>query len=216
MKRRRFNGLLIVASLLLLALLFVSWRQSPQQVAARQHLNNLLGQADASEPPAESRPFTAPALPDLGMNPFSALPMPKTDVAVEETSSQYVLRVPLASPEDSGAVKLNVTPHRIEISGQSGGKENGSSFSASFMQAFTTSQEVLPDQVHRLTEKNGDKTELVITIPKKQGGTASSKGDLPDLDEDQAQPIQTPVVPPANPSQEGNPNPLDTFSNKVI
>lgn len=213
MKNRRFILLAVLAGALAV-LLYSVFQGTPQEVAARQHLNDLLGQASANEPQPEQEPFK---LPESDHSLFG-FPMPTTDITVEETSSNYVLRIPLASPEDSSAVKLNVTPHRIEVSGQTGSKTDGQSFSSSFMQAFSTSQEVLPDQVHRLTEQNGGKTELVITIPKKAGSEAKTIPDYPGLDDE---PVNGPFPeeggpPPLQPPPENNGSPLDTFSNRVI
>ncbi|WP_373532991.1 hypothetical protein [Vampirovibrio sp.] len=215
------RGLILFSILagMLAILLYASFQEKPQEAAARQHLNNLLGQASANEMLPE--PQESLKLPGVDQS-FFGFPMPTTDITVEETSSKYVLRIPLAAAEDSSSVKLNVTPHRIEVSGQTGTKTDGQSFSSSFMQAFSTHQEVLPDQVHRMTEQNGDQTELVITIPKKGGSkTSAESGDggfdhfdhQDEADERLIQPNDSPAIEPP-PVHDGNP--LDTYSNRFI
>jgi hypothetical protein len=205
---------------ILAILLYVSFQENPQEAAARQHLNDLLGQANTDEPLSETQePFR---LPEVDQS-FFGFPMPATDIKVEETARSYVLRIPLASAEDSSSVKLDVTPHRIQVSGQTGSKTEGQSFSSSFMQAFSTNQEVIPDQVHRSMEQNGKQTELVITIPKKGGGSTGTESNFPNFgsgfnDNDSIQrPIEEEESDPAVESPSVNKgNPLDTSSNRVI
>jgi hypothetical protein len=211
-----FAGIVVI-------LIYASFQEKPQEAVARQHLNDLLGQASPNEP--LSSPQQPLKLPEVDQS-FFGFPMPTTDITVEETSSSYVLRIPLASAEDSSSVKLNVTPHRIEVSGQTGSKTEGQSFSSSFMQAFSTHQEVIPDQVHRMTEQNGNQTELVITIPKKSGGKTSTEqnydgfepGSDPgsDNDESSPRPIEEEGNPAIEPPPVNNGNPLDTYSNRFI
>lgn len=215
MRNRR---LILIAGLIGLltaaTLLYFGLHNAPRDLAARRHLNDLLGQANASEPEQEPEGFPAFPGPPEGNDLFFGLPMPTTEVDVEETPSSYVLRVPLASPEASSAVKLNVTPHRIEVSGQTGSKEGGSSITSSFMQAFSTSEEVVPDQVQRATEQNGDQTELVITIPKKTSGEGRpTPNEYPELND---QPQREGGPPMLEPPLDNNGNPLDTFSNRMI
>lgn len=220
MRNRR---LILIAGLIGLltaaTLLYFGFHDAPRELAARRHLNDLLGQANANEPEQEpgQEPEGFPAFPSLppgNDNLFFGLPMPTTEVDVEETASSYVLRVPLASPEDSDSVKLNVNPHRIEVSGQTGSKEGSSSMTSSFMQSFSTSQEVLPDQVQRSTEQNGDRTELVITIPKKTSGEVlSTPNEYPELNDEPPREGSPPML---EPPPENNGSPIDTFSNRVI
>jgi hypothetical protein len=214
MKSRGLILFILFAGILAI-LLYATFQEKPQEAAARQHLNNLLGQANADEPLSETQQPLR--LPEVDQS-FFGFPVPATDITVEETPSSYVLRIPLASAEDSSSVKLNVTPHRIEVSGQTGSKTEGQSFSSSFMQAFSTNHEVMPDQVHRLTEQHGKQTELVITIPKKSGGKASTESNISGFKDDEfvQQPIEEESSPAVEPPPVNNGNPLDTFSNRVI
>jgi hypothetical protein len=225
MRNRRFiliaglTGLLIAA-----ALFYFRFQDTPKELAARQHLNDLLGQANANEPenntgPAETEPSPAPMAPEPDL--FFGMPMPTTDIAIEETSDHYVLRIPLKKAEDSSDVKVDVTPHRIEVSGQTSSETAGQSASSSFMQAFTTNQEVLPNQVHRRTEQAEGKTELIITIPKKaNSGTTATLPDYAGINDDDLRPTpsQNELVPPNAPASgsDSNSNPLDTYMNRVF
>lgn len=224
MRNRRAAGLYTLMGAALLLAVTLLWQgSSPNE--ARQHLDNLLGQANANGPEAEPAPETptAPALPDpLKLpemeNSIFGMPVPTTDIMVEETSSAYVLRVPLAKPEDSTAIKVEVSPHRIEVSGQTGSQSEGQTVSSSFMQTFSTSQEVVPGQVHRQTEQNGKQIELVITIPKKVGGEARSSEAEDSLQGPQSDPLSpdenpAPVLQPPLPPNDA---PLDTFGNRMI
>lgn len=241
MKNRRFGQLIGLTGLLIVATLsYFHFQDTPKEQAARQHLNDLLGQANADETPdafglpiapplnlsspeqsPEQPPTPAPSsTPFPGPELLFGLPMPSTDIAIEETSQHYVLRVPLKKAEDSSSVKVEVTPHRIELSGKTGSEEEGESFSSSFMQTFTTSQEVLPDQVHRRTEQIDGKTELVITIPKKGNSAAPSLPDYAGINDEDFrynQP-QNPFVPPNVPANgaDNNSSPLDTYMNRVF
>ncbi len=235
--RRLILVLSLTGFLVLTALMYLKFDAVSEETETRQKLNELLGEEqplDRSNDAPELAPLkseSAPATeaepqaikPEAGLPSPSDLlfgfPTPQSDVGVEETSANYVIRVPLASEADSSSVKLNVTPHQIEISGQTGSQENGKSVQSSFMQTFTTSQEVLPDQVHRLTEKHGEQTELVITIPKKLSSKAPSLPEYPGLDDDGpagAGNAQSQITPPSPPSDSGNPNPLDTYSNRTF
>lgn len=176
MNTRRFPAWLPLAGLgtVLGLLVFLSgrWEQGAQQSAARNHLDTVLGQANGEAPPSDNPLSSGPAgFPEFNPPSVFNLGLPQTDsVTIEESPQRYVLRVPLAEAEDSGDVQLKVTPHHIEISGQTGRQGQGGHYRSSFMQAFTTPEEVMPDQVQRRTERREDKTELVITIPKKQVG----------------------------------------------
>jgi hypothetical protein len=206
-------GLILIGALLVLVI-----RQATGEYAAREKLDHLLGQSqpdwqdapDSSEAPPLPPP-EPPALPDNnhGGSFFGLpLPMPQAGVDVQETNDSYILRIPLADPKDASSIKLNVTPNRIEVSGQTGSKENGISASSSFMQAFTTSQEVMPGQISRRTEQNGDTTQMVITIPKKQLS--------PDEDNQTLNTQDTQSQPDSNDLPPAPPNPLDGVENKVI
>ncbi|HEY9686465.1 MAG TPA: Hsp20/alpha crystallin family protein [Coleofasciculaceae cyanobacterium] len=191
MSKRRGILLAVLAGLALLAVLVIGLvqRNSPEW-EARQKLDDLLGQGTSELQPTS--PF--PERPDAGIHPMPEqlpkspvqdpfqppgrlfgfkLPLPKPAVDVTETPQAYELRVPLADPADESGIQLNVQPHRIEISGQSGSRKTGVNFSTSFMQSFSTRQEVLPDKITRRTEQKGEDTTLVITIPKKSPGTLS-------------------------------------------
>lgn len=225
MRNRRTAGLYALTGAALLLAVILFW-QGASSNDARQHLDNLLGQANANGPEPEAAPATpAPSLPDPLKfpdleNSIFGMPVPTTDIMVEETSSAYVLRVPLAKPEDSSAIKVEVTPHRIEVSGQTGSQTDGQSVSTSFMQSFSTAQELIPGQVHRYTEQNGKQAELVITIPKKVGGEAKSSADEAGMGEGEEGTPLTPEETPAPalqpPPPPTNDSPLDTFSNRMI
>jgi HSP20 family molecular chaperone IbpA len=217
-QRRKILSILIAGLILVPALLFLGMRQATHDNVTRQKLDRMLGQTQPEWPEIGEPPSTQPA-PDASSPPFPdmsgggffglPLPMPQAGVDVQETSDSYILRIPLADPKDASSIRLKVTPNRIEVSGQTGSKENGTTVTSSFMQAFTTSQEVLPGQVSRKTEQNGEKTEMVITIPKKHG---SLDDHLPSNggSHDQSQPDSDEL--PTDP----NANPLDGVENKVI
>lgn len=219
MSQRRKILLFILTGLILIpALVMFGTRQASSDNAARQKLDNLLGQTEpewpnATEPQASPFPMETPApdLPDLNSGSFFGLPlpMPQAGVDVQETQDSYILRIPLADPKDASSIRLNVTANRIEVSGQTGSKENGTTVTSSFMQAFTTSQEVLPGQITRKTEQNGENTAMVITIPKKQGGSDDPL--LPGGKDDESQPDNNNDLP-----TDPNANPLDGVENKVI
>lgn len=209
------TGLLLIAALMVLVI-----RQATGEYSAREKLNHLLGQTQPEWPEQqnsdETPPMPPPEMPALPENNGGGgsffglpLPMPQAGVYVQETNESYILRIPLADPKDASSIKLNVTANRIEVSGQTGSKEDGASVSSSFMQAFTTSQELLPGQISRRTEQNGENTQIVITIPKKQATsgpgddyqTPGSRNSQPDNNE----------LPPEAPT-----NPLDGVENKVI
>ncbi|MCE3233842.1 MAG: hypothetical protein K0Q50_22 [Vampirovibrio sp.] len=218
-----------LAGVLLLAFLFgANPFQSPGESAARQKLDHLLGQADESLPnldseqqaeqqsqPPEQEPSAG--LPGLQGGSFFGMPMPLSGagVDVQELSDKYVLRVPLADPQDASSVKLNVSPHRIEISGQTGSKRDGASITSSFMQSFSTSQEVVPDRISKRTEQNGDEAELVITIPKKRNAPADEE--IPGLNGPDSAGNQNELPSDENTiPRDPNANPLDGVENKVI
>lgn len=203
-------GFIVIATLLVLVM-----RQATGEYSAREKLNQMLGQTQPdlqnSDEAPPMPPPEAPPLPNNSGGSFFGLPlpMPQAGVDVQETNSSYILRIPLADPKDASSIKLNITANRIEVSGQTGSKENGTSVTSSFMQAFTTSQEVLPGQVSRRTEKNGDNTQMVITIPKKQPGPGDDSQPPNTESPQQPQPDNN-ELPPAPQ------NPLDGVENKVI
>lgn len=186
-KRRKILLIGIAGMLALFSLLVIGLRHGSEDMAARQKLDNVLGQAEESspetspftpyEPPAPPAPSTTPSAPPgfPGFpltNPTAG--MPDSGVDVQEYPTEYVLRIPLTNPADARNVKVNVTPHHIEVSGKIGRREQGVSFTSSFVQSFSTSQTVLPNKVTQKTEKNGAKTDLVITIPKAHGGPSNA------------------------------------------
>ena len=187
MNKRR--NILLIMSLGLLAFvvaLFIFVQHNETESVARQKLDSLLGQADETIPD-QTEPFIPYPRPQTHPNPpgnaqpqqepgFLGLPIPSlmqgmadSSVNVQESPTQYVLRIPLINPADAKNVKVDVSPNRIEISGKIGRQDQGASYTSSFMQSFSTSQTVLPEKMTQKTEKTGDKTELVITIPKKPG-----------------------------------------------
>jgi hypothetical protein len=161
---------LLASVFVVMSILWLLNRPSSTEATARHKLDNLLGQS-STPPVLIPQPPEPRRLPDFSK--VFGLGMPETGVKIEETESNYTLRVPLADPNDATQVQLDVTPHRIAISGQTGRRDNGLSVTSSFMQSFSTSQEVLPDQISRKMEKHDEQTELVITIPKKAGATST-------------------------------------------
>lgn len=165
----------LLAVLLLSAVLL--WRASnTEEQLARQRLDTLLGQqAEPSPFLPEATPVPMPQnLPEPGwFEPLFDIPEAASPVSVEEREDRYVIRVPLVSPDDAESVQVSVTPHRIEVFGQTGKKEGGAAITSTFMQSFSTPAELLPDDVQRKTERQGEKTALVITIPKKASPSAT-------------------------------------------
>ncbi len=180
----------------LVSLFWLFNRPNATETAARHKLDNLLSQSSAPPSVFIPQPPEPRRLPDFSR--LFGLGLPETGVKVEETATSYVLRVPLADPNDATQVQLDVTPNRIAISGQTGRRDNGLSVTSSFMQSFATSQEVLPDQISRATEKSGEQTELVITIPKKADATPSAK--TPSKSETET-PTPSPELPPQLPKE---------------
>jgi hypothetical protein len=220
-KRRKILLGLLAGLVLLSTLLLIAVWHTTGDMTARQTLDHVLGQSQPSLPdlddntPLVPLEDTSPVLPDDHGGSFFGLPLPipQASVKVQETADSYILRIPLADPKDASSIKLNVTPNRIEVSGQTGTKENGASVTSSFMQSFTTSQEVLPGQITRKTEPHGNNTDVVITIPKKQrGATNDNNNPAPEM-----QPDSTPALPQDNNDMPpAPPNPLDGVENKVI
>lgn len=176
--------LTLTALILIAGLQGCSWTR--HESSARQKLDNLLGQAPESVPLAPiPQAEEAQRLPDwFGKPSLFGLPMPKAGVNVQETAEAYILRVPVATPGDADQVQVNVTPDRVEVSGQTGSQQGNLRSSSSFIQSFTTSQPVVPQKMSRKIEKVGEQNELVITIPKsgasKAGPQAASPA-LPDM-----------------------------------
>jgi hypothetical protein len=153
--------LTLAALILMTGLLALNWTH--HESSARQKLDNLLGKTPEPLPLAEE----AQALPDWFDKPnLFGFSLPKTGVRVQETAEAYILRVPVATPGDADQVQVNVSPGRIEVSGQTGSQHGNMRSSSSFFQSFTTSQPVLPQKMSKKVEKNGEQNELVITIPK--------------------------------------------------
>jgi len=185
---------LIACVLSLLALVWTHHGDEASEMAARQKLDNVLGPNDENLPGPDINPFAkdfsphepvsppaaktpsenGPILPGFPNIPgLATLPNPlggmlDNGVDVKESAEAYVIKVPINNPDDARNVKVNVETHHIEVSGQTGHQENGASFSSSFMQSFSTSQALLPEKMTQKTEKKGNRTELVITIPKKE------------------------------------------------
>ena len=198
MSPRRKRLILLISGLLLLAGLGVGLFLFRQAGAARERIAQALGEPPgapymlndpAIRPQQQAVPdWSAPSEEQQAPSPWGELPKgsPLSDllngadgVSVRETESAYELRVPLADAEDAERVTVDVTPHHIRVSGQTGAQADeghtpspGVSVTSSFLQSFDTYQEVLPDQVSRRLERDGSQLELVIMIPKKAGGTA--------------------------------------------
>jgi hypothetical protein len=204
-KQRKILLTILAGTLALSIALMMGLQHKSHELAARDKLDSLLGQADETLP-ADNIPFTpypsapaapAPSTPPSGsgtpngssqppgaglglpiLNPFAG-GIPDSGVDVQESPTAYVLRIPLLNAEDAHNVKANVTPHHIEISGNIGRREQNATYTSSFVQSFSTSQTVLPEKMTQKTVKSGDKTELVITIPKKQSGQPSLSPSAP-------------------------------------
>lgn len=202
MNPNRKRPLLLLVGLLLLAGLGFGLFLFRQAGSARDRITQALGEPYTLNDPGV-RP-QSPASPEWsapsdesppGNGLLEGLPfpgLPNSDgVSVQETDSAYQFRIPLTDASDADQVSVDVTPHHIRVSGQtSNGKEEdhtpGVSVISSFTQSFDTPQEVLPDQVSRRLERNHSQVELIITIPKKGGGSASEptqKRELPDLND---------------------------------
>ena len=195
-KRRKILLIVIAGAIALFAFLLNGLRHGSTDLAARQKLDQALGPEGSLENNAEASPFTPdrPANPPaedpldnqlatappgfMGLpipNPMSMSPgVPDSGVDVQEYPGEYVVRIPLTTAADAHNVKVNVTPHHIELSGKIGRREQGVSFTSSFVQSFSTSQTVLPEKMTQKTIKNGDKLELVVTIPKQHTGQANA------------------------------------------
>ncbi len=202
MSQRRSILLALLAGILLLV--FFS-RQPEQMQDARRKLDNVLGPSSSEHLPDLSQEAAPPR--SLGNFFGFNIPMPDTGVDVQETPTAYLLKVPLAQASDADSIRLQVRPHRIEITGQSGRRQGGASVSSSFMQSFTTRQEVLPGKVSRKTESHGDAQTLVITIPKKTPGTVSSPPASPfNQSGTEAEPMPAPDSTPSLDNDTSDPN----------
>jgi hypothetical protein len=176
MSKQRKILLIILAGVIVITLgLIMGLRQGSHELAARHKIDSLLGQANDDVFPEDTSPFTpysaAPATPPSPNSTASPLlaGIPDSGVDVQESSTAYVIRIPLLTAEDARNVKVNVTPHHIELSGNIGRQQQNVIYSSSFVQSFSTSQTVLPEKMTQKTYKIGSQAELVITIPKKQG-----------------------------------------------
>jgi hypothetical protein len=212
MSPRRKRLVLLIAGLLLLAGVGVGLFLFRQAGAARERIVQALGEPagapymlndpairpqpqaipDWSAPPEEQQAPSPGGELSNGL-PLSDLLSAAGGVSVRETESAYEIRVPLADAEDAERVTLDVTPHHIRVSGQTGVQADeghtpspGVSVTSSFLQSFDTSREVLPDQVSRRLERDGSQLELMITIPKKAGSAAgepTQSRELPGFDD---------------------------------
>lgn len=117
-------------------------------------------------------------------------------IGMNETEKAYELRLPIDNPDDARNVSVEVSPHRVQVSGKRifrtpDGQQTGSS---TFMQMFTTSAEVLPDKVTRIIENTDKGKQLVVTIPKKVPGQKPST-------------VETPITPETQDAPEGELSP---------
>jgi HSP20 family molecular chaperone IbpA len=162
---------LTLAALILIGMLCCRWLLP--ESSARQKLDALLGQ----ELELSAEPSMSPDWPsDFGsLFNFS---FPSASVDVQETAQAYVIRVPLAEPGDADRVQVNVTPGRVEISGQSGGRTDAGISTSSFFQSFTV-KPVLPEKMTKTVEKQGSENVLVITIPKRSQVTGQRDEAVP-------------------------------------
>jgi HSP20 family molecular chaperone IbpA len=192
----------IILGLILLGLLGWMFRglQNCQAQQARTRIEQSLGNPSPQSLPQESPlsefPSPSPDLlqdperspmgfPSMPANPFSELDselgIDADGVKINEDADAYRIDVPLANKADANEVQVKVSPHHIEVSGQTGSSPKsqsgpGLSFTTSFMQSLDTSQEVLPQKVKRdLIERNGQSV-LHVTIPKKSKSAAENKG----------------------------------------
>lgn len=187
MSQRRTRLLWVLAISLVLGSgwLWFGVRQAETD-AARERVAQALGLPNALNDPTLSRPLQQqPELPESSELPFgqpgqafdglsSALGSSDNGVSVEETETAYQVHIPLAEASDASKVTVNVAAHHVQVSGQTGVHQRDTTITTTFMQSFSTSQEVLPEKVSRQIVKNGAQLELLVTVPKKQpgGGTA--------------------------------------------
>lgn len=176
MKKPMRTLLTLAALVLMVALLSFNWMR--HESSARQKLDSLLGQTSEPLPQIQD----AQAFPDWfnDSSPFG-FPMPKSGVEIQETPQAYILHISIADPKDADQVQVNVSPNRIEVSGQTGSKQGNMQSTSSFFQSFSTSQPVIPEKMSRKIEKNGSQDQLVITIPKGSGQKQNSEENLPPL-----------------------------------
>lgn len=113
------------------------------------------------------------------------LPISPDGIGLQEDENAYDITVPLAKADDAEQVTVHVTPHHIEVSGETAtqsGDAHSPGFSAStqFMQSFDTIEEVIPARVSRTLEHNSGQVELHITVPKKKDASAEKQNALPE------------------------------------
>ncbi len=127
-------------------------------------------QSDSEE---EEGPLTLPFAKAFPSWLDSVPGLSQVNIDVAETSQAYEVRVPIEHPEDARDVQVNVTPHRIEISGQVhyGKPDSGFQGTSSFMKSFNPGVEVLPSKVQRQVKQNT----LLVIIPKKTPGPVTLK-----------------------------------------
>jgi HSP20 family molecular chaperone IbpA len=200
-RKRRAPLRPIVLGLLLLGL--VSWMfrslQHCQSQQARSRIEQSLGAPSAQELPQQLAEPELPHPPDLLQDPerspmgFSEIPSnpfgsdafsSNDGVKISEEKDAYRLSVPLADKSDANQIQLKVTPHHIEISGQTGTASNpnagpGLSVTTSFMQSLETSQEVLPQKVKRELIEQDRQSVLQVTVPKKTKSVPEQQPKMP-------------------------------------
>lgn len=208
------GGTLLAGLCLLSALMFWQQARHAEDAQIRQKLDSLLGQTESLPPislfsgqepsqiPEEQEAAEESVLDRWFREPFARLPQTLMEMGgglkVNETQHAYVLSIPLTDPQEAAGVDVQVSPHRIQVSGK---RSIGKHGSASFMQSFSTSSEVLPQAMTRQVQEQA----LVITIPKKQGRAASSPGTSPQ---------EAPAPTHSQPSNSLNPEALEELLEK--
>ncbi len=224
----RKMGITLLAIILILGgiALFTSKHQDDQ---TRNRLTSMLHDSDQPESipspqpggmnapmpeqPQAGFPFRFPSLAQGGMTLLSNL---AGGPHLEETRQSYILRVPLSEESDARAISLQVNPHHVDISGETGTHSGNSQSSSSFMQSFDTAQAVVPGKVTKKIERSGNSLSLLITIPKQTASTPTQQaspsfsppnamaapGTLPPLGQDEDSPATPDNVAPI---EEGTP-----------
>jgi HSP20 family molecular chaperone IbpA len=198
MKQKR---LLLIAVGLLLISAWVSFlvfqANTSHSASARQHLTQALNQ------PMNDRgvsPQLTPELPtenagdELGAKKEHSitdglfnipLPISPDGIGLQEDENGYEITVPLTKPDDAEQVSVHVTPHHIEVSGETATQSDdthspGFSARTQFMQSFDTNEEVIPGHVSRTLKHNNGQVELHITVPKKRDAAVEKRNAFPE------------------------------------
>ncbi len=109
------------------------------------------------------------------------------DVQVEETREAYIVKIPIKQPEDARQVKVEASPHRIQVSGKKpltagNGQVIGST---SFFRSYTPQVEIQPKSLKRTVQGHFLKVMLLKKTPSHP--TATPQG--PEQPETTQQPL---------------------------